>query len=172
MTDEWAEGAPYWKAPNSKPSDTERSTWGEGSWDAELRDRERDRAETYDIGDSVELLISLTAGKAEKSARHIVGKYEQAARDALYFKQRLVIADSARRAAYEEMLRHRQDLAKLRDELERCEAHAAGVQADNDTLRRDIARLRDERDEARNALQCFERIVLNGGNNGQQPKQG
>lgn len=171
--DEWAEGAPYWKAPGSKPSDAERSVWGQGSWDSEMARRQHEhRHEDHDVEDSVQLLISLTAGKAEKSARCLVDKLNYALREAQHFKHRTTISERRAAALNDELHETRRDLARLRDELERANAWGAGVQADNDTLRRDLARARDERDEARHALQCFERIVLNGGNNGEQPSEG
>jgi chromosome segregation ATPase len=161
---EWSEGSPYWKAEGSQPSDVERSTWGQGSWDAEMASRAfHHRREDHDIEDSVQLLIALTAGKAEKSARYIVEKYQYEARQAHHLRQRLEITARQAAAAVDEVYALRRDLAKLREELDRCQATLAGVEADNLTVRIERDRARDERDEARDALQCFERIVLNGG---------
>lgn len=171
--DEWAEGSPYWKAPKSEPSDSERSTWGQGSWDAEMRERGwSDSDEVHDVEDSVQLLISLTAGKAEKSARYIIERYEFEHRRANHYATRLAITERLQRSALDEMHSHRRSLAELREQMERVEAWARGVETDNDMLRRDIARLMDQRDEARHALKCFELVVNPGAKHHSESNRG
>lgn len=120
--DEWAQGAPYWKAPGVQPSDVERSTHGQGSWDAEMRCREMESAsgEIHDMEDSIQLMIALTQGKAEKSARYVAATARWHKEQADQLKRMEKRAFNAFQRARDDLHAARTDLARLRSRIDRA----------------------------------------------------
>jgi hypothetical protein len=119
---EWFRSHPYHKAEGCQPSDTEKSVYGEGSWDAEARMRAYEAAagEIHDLDDSIELIRSLTKGVAEKSARYV-------ADTARFYREQAHTMRTIERISWERyqtaqasLHRHREEMAVLRRRIDRA----------------------------------------------------
>lgn len=115
-------GPPFHKAQGTQPSSVERGTHGGCEWANTMALRALSHEERHELEESIELLKVLTHGKAEASARAVLGyaRYQHARCDEL---------EEAVRRHWEtettlrnEIHYQRRDLAMLRDRLRRAAA--------------------------------------------------
>ncbi len=127
-------GPPFHKAQGTTPSSVERGTHGGCEWANTMAMRALSQEERHDFDESIELLKVLTHGKAEASARAVIGyaRYQHERADLLDIRADELIRQFNR--LRDEIHEQRKDLARLRDRLRRGAAHVRHDRPKEDTL--------------------------------------